>query len=41
MMQIDKIKPSHYKNAKGTDLFGAMEEQFTPDEFRGFLKGNV
>ena len=32
--------PSHYKNS-GIECIDAIQSQMTPEEYRGFLKGNV
>lgn len=35
------IEPDYYKSEDGKDLIAQFEEQFSIDEFRGFMKGNV
>lgn len=35
------IKPDYYQNKNGHDLIDAYAEQMTPDEFRGFMIGNI
>ena len=37
---MDKINPNYYKN-KSIETIDAMESQLTPDEFVGYLKGQV
>lgn len=36
----DTINPSHYIQG-GMELIDVMEAFLTPDEFKGFLKGNI
>ena len=33
--------PDHYKTANGVECIDVIEEFLTPDEFRGYLKGQV
>jgi len=38
---LDNVNhPSHYKGA-GIECIEAIEAQMTPNEYRGYLKGNV
>lgn len=38
----DPINPDHYKQAtNGIECIDAIEAALTPDEFRGYCKGNV
>lgn len=32
--------PSHYQSSNGIECIDAIEAALTPEEFRGFLKGN-
>lgn len=36
----DNINPSHYRNGK-VECIDALESALSPEEFRGFLRGNV
>lgn len=36
----DNINPSHYKG-HGLECIDAIKAQMTPEEFRGYLRGNV
>jgi len=33
--------PSHYQSSNGIECIDAIEAALTPEEFRGFLKGNA
>lgn len=37
----DAINPDHYKRNGKVECIDAIEAALTPEEFRGFLKGNV
>jgi hypothetical protein len=34
-------KPSHYQSAKGIECIDAIEAALSPEEFRGYLRGNA
>lgn len=40
MKEEDKINPSHYKTG-GIECIDYLRAKLSPEEFRGFLKGNV
>lgn len=40
IMEKDPVNPSHYTQGK-IECIDAIEAALTPEEFRGFLKGNV
>lgn len=37
----DPINPDHYKTPDGIECIQAIRAMLTPEEFRGFCKGNV
>ena len=37
----DPTNPQHYVSESGKQLWNSMEEQFTHEEFIGYLKGNI
>jgi len=37
----DPINPDHYKTPDGIECIDAIRAMLTPEEFRGFCKGNV
>ena len=39
-MASDQINPDHYKSG-GIECIDAIKAQMTPEEFRGYLRGNV
>ena len=39
-MSDDKVNPAHYRIG-GIDTIDYLKAKLTPDEFRGFLKGNI
>lgn len=40
MLEQDNINPDHYKEG-GIEVIDILKAKLTPEEFRGFLKGNV
>jgi len=37
---MSKIVPTYYRDG-GADVISMLSEVFTPEEFRGFMKGNI
>jgi len=40
MEKKDNINPQHYKN-KPKETIERLQDNLTPDEFKGYLKGNI
>jgi hypothetical protein len=40
MENFDAINPSHYKTGK-IECIEYIEDKLTPEEYRGYIKGNV
>lgn len=41
-MTVEHVNsPLHYQSSNGIECIDAIEAALTPDEFRGFLKGNA